>query len=760
MIAGLLGNKSSKVHPESASRPFPLLGITIEGIFDFIDTCGGKQALEGLTTTEVCEKFVKEMTKENLSSYCDMKLSSKNSQVKRATVFISHAWKYKFLNVLDALQEHFPANAVDSNGETFVLWFDLFSNNQHGLDAPPPFEWWCDTFMNAIKTLGRVVMIMEPWENPIPLTRVWCLWEVYCASNTESVFEVAMSKSESKRFRTIIRTDYGAFYKMLSTVDVHKSEAWNPLDRIRIFEVIEKTIGFEKLNSKVFECFRSCSIRDMTENIVKLERENAIENRLEIIDCKKALGFLYSNMGLFHEAQKIFEECILLKEMVPHSSRADAVGVLYLLAATYVQSGSLGNAEACFKECVELFTSTEGPSARSTMGAKFGLAGVYTNTNRPGEAETVFSELLQSFTALQGDHGEDALNCLIGLGAVSITLGKYHQAVEYYRKGMLGYSDLLGKRHPRTLNAMSGLAGALWYENKFDESTALRKESLQVQKEIFGDKHPEVIITMFNLALDLRNQEKYQEAEEAFKECADLQTEVFGEYHASTLQSRAELASIYVKQGKHQEAESALSVCLSQQRATLGSKHDTTLWTMAQLCDAYWNLKRFDDLVKLRAEILTIQKECLGSTHSSTRITMKNLAGEYLGGQHYTDAKRTYEEYLSAQKDVGEDNNIETAQAFEGLATACWYLENKNASGDAHTKCLTLRRHLLGGKHPDTFRSMFNVAIFHWQQGQLLTTQSLLEECERGQAEVFGDKDAGTEQTRAALKNLYAALGK
>ena len=41
---------------------FALLGITIGGILDFIEACGGKQALEGLTTTDVCEKFVKKMT--------------------------------------------------------------------------------------------------------------------------------------------------------------------------------------------------------------------------------------------------------------------------------------------------------------------------------------------------------------------------------------------------------------------------------------------------------------------------------------------------------------------------------------------------------------------------------------------------------------------------------------------------------------------------------------------------------------------------
>ena len=56
-------------------------------------------------------------------------------------------------------------------------------------------------------------------------------------------------------------------------------------------------------------------------------------------------------------------------------------------------------------------------------------------------------------------------------------------------------------------------------------------------------------------------------------------------------------------------------------------------------------------------------------------------------------------------------------KAFERLAGSCWYINNKDdACRDAHSKCLALLRHLLGDKHPDTCRSIFNVAIFYWQK--------------------------------------------
>jgi hypothetical protein len=45
-----------------------------------------------------------------------------SSSVEVAKVFISHAWKYQFLDVISAIQNSFDPETI--------VWFDLFSNNQ------------------------------------------------------------------------------------------------------------------------------------------------------------------------------------------------------------------------------------------------------------------------------------------------------------------------------------------------------------------------------------------------------------------------------------------------------------------------------------------------------------------------------------------------------------------------------------------------------------------------------------------------------
>ena len=70
------------------------------------------------------------------------------------------------------------------------FWFDLYINNQHGTESVPQ-EWWSTTFKQSIKSIGSVLLVMSPWNNPTPLTRAWCLWEIMCALDQPDVTLVA-----------------------------------------------------------------------------------------------------------------------------------------------------------------------------------------------------------------------------------------------------------------------------------------------------------------------------------------------------------------------------------------------------------------------------------------------------------------------------------------------------------------------------------------------------------------------------------------
>ena len=91
--------------------------------------------LEGMRTSDVCDKYIKPVTDGAMSSYCEYLVaqgykSCRGSAVGIATVFISHAWKCLFLDVVDALEYHFRTEP------DLIVWFDLFRyGDYHSLDT-------------------------------------------------------------------------------------------------------------------------------------------------------------------------------------------------------------------------------------------------------------------------------------------------------------------------------------------------------------------------------------------------------------------------------------------------------------------------------------------------------------------------------------------------------------------------------------------------------------------------------------------------
>ena len=122
------------------------------------------------TTTDICNLVVKPATLARKCSFIDLIATDQDDQGKphvgQATVFVSHAWKYKFVDNVDVMEQHAKKQPAA------YFWFDLFVNNQHGTETVPQ-EWWSTTFRESIKSIGSVLLVMSPWNNPIPVTRAW-----------------------------------------------------------------------------------------------------------------------------------------------------------------------------------------------------------------------------------------------------------------------------------------------------------------------------------------------------------------------------------------------------------------------------------------------------------------------------------------------------------------------------------------------------------------------------------------------------------
>ena len=64
------------------------------------------------------------------------------------------------------------------------------------------FEWFGLTFRNSLRDIGQVLLVLSPWDDPTPLRRAWCLYEIHNAlPESEIGFTAYLPESEVEQLR-------------------------------------------------------------------------------------------------------------------------------------------------------------------------------------------------------------------------------------------------------------------------------------------------------------------------------------------------------------------------------------------------------------------------------------------------------------------------------------------------------------------------------------------------------------------------------
>lgn len=329
--SGSNSNSSSDIKFDS---DFPKYGLSLNAFRNFAQLIGTEK-LRNHTTQDICDKFLKPLTLGTIffvivcprnmmwysffhsfftifafssclsfhfycvdkkETYCEYLLRmGHNENVGEANVFISHAWRYQFLEVMDAILYHFSNHSYDV--EVYV-WFDLFSNNQH-VAPERSFSWWSSTFRSAIAKMGRTVLVLSPWENPIPLSRAWCLFEIYCSIDTGSNFAISMSEKETAKFMSALHSDFDSIANMVAQIDVAKSDAFQKTDKEKIFHVIRQSIGFDAINQMILDNIRKW-IKDTVMILFKgFQSKEETEDNIDVDGMCLILEFLLDLINFF-----------------------------------------------------------------------------------------------------------------------------------------------------------------------------------------------------------------------------------------------------------------------------------------------------------------------------------------------------------------------------------------------------------------------------------------------------------------------------
>jgi hypothetical protein len=123
-----------------------------------------------LTCSQFCQMFVRPRTSRNRGSVTGELAAQSGLKdcAGEANWFISHTWSNAFADTLDAVLLFFQGREDAGSAR---LWIDVLVTPQFGSSQPSSF--WIDTFKQSIARMGRLLLVVDAWNNPTALRRAW-----------------------------------------------------------------------------------------------------------------------------------------------------------------------------------------------------------------------------------------------------------------------------------------------------------------------------------------------------------------------------------------------------------------------------------------------------------------------------------------------------------------------------------------------------------------------------------------------------------
>eukprot|EP01040_Poterioochromonas_malhamensis_P015490 gene15490-17344_t len=613
----------------------PKQGIKLSYLLDFVRENGGVSKFQNLTTLDVCTNIIKPKTLAAKLSYCEWLIVNHPvaETVKPANVFISHAWLYKFLDVINALQDHFK----DSLQAT-IVWIDIFSVNQH-ITANNPPEWW-----NADNLKFILAQLYSGLGNYFRAGRL--LHDILLKYLNEQKSPVLILELTSHLIHALgPQKKYDEMLQIFALAQSLSSKCNIPIYGIKgnIASFYIEAGKTDLAQSLLEECIEACTNNFSDANVSKNT----------FLTFQLNLSIIYSDKRLFQKSEeltlKIMDQCEKDIEFgKKHSIYLTCLDHLGNLYTTWKSSSNSINqvelVERYYKQAYELTKVTYGEKHPTTLTKLHNLANHYLNKGDFITAEKLFHEYLD--IAVQ-EFGKRDTRVRVALRKLMILYKQQQRedlVTELYQKYELYHSEFEEMIHRRTNsgnNEKDNSILCLYYESqgKFDEAIVLLVEDLEEFRNKFGDNHSDTIVSAYNLACVYIKKKEFIKAKEMFQFAYNHSLSLYGQLDRKVVESLRGLGLSSLHLLLLDEAESYYSLAIEKMKKILQNNSNAV------------DQQLYSDLIQDVGQLYEQRKE-------------------------FTKAESYYSEAIDNCDRIFGDNNTITHIAKEKLMN-CYFLQNK-----------------------------------------------------------------------------------
>jgi len=426
-----------------------------------------------------------------------------------AEIMLSYAWGYTIGDIVDTLKEY--CKKISKDPKDVYVWICCFCVNQHrvielkkeGKDIP--FEDFRKVFNDRVTRIGHIVTMMAPWDAPVYLTRIWCVFEIYTANKTGSKVTIAMPSSERKRFIDGLRSEDGqsqidTLFSTLGQTDVKKAEASVESDRTSILRIIEDGVGYDGFNNTVSGLLKtwaiSMVIAEVEEGGRDLEDDSSKKFQAELLCNVSGLFFrmgvyVYHGIDMIDRGLPMARESLLVNEGLYRRKSTHTAKSIYLVGKGLWCKYKYDEALKLFQEALEIYDSTHGRQHRDTAEALHWIGRTLQRMGKIDEALKPLREALSIKENLFGKEGKETTEARSEIASIlQVEKGEVEESLELNELNLHIEKKVLGIDHPDTAMSMSNIGTMCYKKGDFEKALELYKAALVIEEKVFGSDDP------------------------------------------------------------------------------------------------------------------------------------------------------------------------------------------------------------------------------------------------------------------------------
>eukprot|EP00933_Yihiella_yeosuensis_P030434 TRINITY_DN2407_c0_g3_i2.p1 TRINITY_DN2407_c0_g3~~TRINITY_DN2407_c0_g3_i2.p1 ORF type:complete len:636 (+),score=101.47 TRINITY_DN2407_c0_g3_i2:64-1971(+) len=357
----------------------------------------------------------------------------------KADFMLSYTWGYSVGDIADTI-----CNYLKSNLRRNYIWICCLCINQHRVQEARragdtvPFDDFKQAFGDRVESVHHILAMMSPWNDPVYIKRVWCVFESSMAMSTDKELSVIMPPREEEAFRSsLLSRGMQDAFALLASLRIQDASASVPEDKHAILKMLEPELSDLERSSRIASLNKK--VRQKVQRWLVEAGVAWLEKQAEVDVGSVPLEILASTTSLLIDVSPDYERAEkLLNAGLAHRSTQSMAGAACLRILGRLQS----RRGICAKELYSKVRAIlEDCGGRGTVQYAQILIDIALSTEDIDKSLELLSESKAVYETLGATTEEDYARLLKHLGSTHRQAGHFDIAMEFYNAACQSYKS-------------------------------------------------------------------------------------------------------------------------------------------------------------------------------------------------------------------------------------------------------------------------------------------------------------------------------